>query len=417
MFKPGFTNRRFLPLLLRGCVMVLVGTTIAQSAPAQGTASGDFVVGTLLPLTGPAALFGPGMSAAVELAARDINAAGGVLGRKVTVVGADDAGDASIASQALDRLLSQGAKALMGTGSTGVTLALLDKVVRARVSMCAGANTGPELSSAPHEGYYARTSYSNALQGPVLGQLVLEDGHSRVALLGRGDAFGRGLTAAAERALKAAGADIAASIIYDPQQSSFDAEVQQLVAAKPQAIIVVGYDERGKIFRSMIERGIGPKKTALYTTGVLSAEFWKSVNPADAGVIEKVKQTAAPRVSNNEFVARLQALQPALKSTQFAAEQYDCMIITALAASAAKSVDAAVYKAQTAAVTKGESECASYADCLAKLATGKSIAYVGPSGPTRLSAVGDTTMARFQIYVVDAMGQSQPVRQVQVGAR
>ena len=238
-----------------------------------------------------------------------------------------------------------------------------------------------------------------------------------MALLGRGDAFGRGLTAAAERALKAAGADIAASIIYDPQQSSFDAEVQQLVAAKPQAIIVIGYDERGKILRSMIERGIGPKNLALYTTGVLSTEFWKSVNPADPAVIEKVKQTAAPRVSNNEFVARLQALQPALKSTQFAAEQYDCMIITALAASAAKSPEAATYKAQTAAVTKGEAECSSYADCLAKLATGKSIAYVGPSGPTRLSAVGDTTMARFQIYVVDAMGQSQPLRQVQVGAR
>ena len=170
MLKPRFTNRQASPLLMRGMGMLLAGVTLAHTVHAQGTASSDFVVGTLLPLTGPAALFGPGMSAAVELAARDINAAGGVLGRKVAVIGADDAGDASIASQALDRLLSQGAKALMGTGSTGVTLALLDKVVRARVSMCAGANTGPELSTAPHEGYYARTSYSNALQGPVLGQ-------------------------------------------------------------------------------------------------------------------------------------------------------------------------------------------------------------------------------------------------------
>ncbi len=201
-------------------------TPAGTTPPASATSGkGEFVFGSLLPLTGPAALFGPGMAVAVTLAAKDINDAGGVLGQNVIVVSGDDAGDASLASQTLDRLLSQGARAIMGTGSTAITLALLDKTVRARVSMCSGATTGPQLSNYPHQGYYARTTFSNTLQAPVLAQLALEDGHSRIALLGRGDAYGEGFVRVAESALRAAGADVVASVIYDPQQTNFDAEV------------------------------------------------------------------------------------------------------------------------------------------------------------------------------------------------
>ena len=393
------------------------GQALAQAKTASTDANSPFVFGTLLPLTGPAALFGPGMSAAVDLAVKDINEAGGVLGRKVTLVKGDDAGDPSFASQTLDRLLSQGAQVIMGTGSTSVTLSLLDKVVRARAAMCSGANTGLELTAYPKQGYYFRTSYSNALQGPVLAQLALGDGHTRVALLGRGDAFGRGLVGAAETALKEAGAEISATVIYDPQQTSFDAEVQKIVASKPDGVILIGYDERGKIFRGMIERGLGPKKIGIYTTGVLSADFWKSVNPADPASIEGVKQTAAPLMSKGDFSTRLAALQPGLKSFQFAPEQYDCAIIAALGMVAAKSTDPSIFKSKLASVTTGSTECNSYKDCADKLDSGKSIAYVGPTGPLKLNAAGDPTMARFQIYVVDAKGQSQPVRQIQVGGR
>jgi ABC-type branched-chain amino acid transport systems, periplasmic component len=397
-----------------------IGAVLATSWPAahaQQAPGGELKIGALLPMTGPAAQFGPSMSAAVELAARDINAAGGVLGRKITLVQADEAGDANIASQALDRLLSQDVKAVMGTGSTSVTLSLLDKLVRARASICSGANTGPQLSAYPHQGYFARTSYSAVLQGPVFSQLAIEDGHSRIAILARGDSFGKGMAEAAEQSFKAAGGEVLATVIYDPAQTSFDSEVQRIAGMRPGGVVLIGYDERGKILRSMVERGIGPAKVGVYTTGVLSPEFWKSVNPADASVLEKVKQTASPLLAKgNDFGVRLAAHKAGLATTQFAPEQYDCLVITALAMSAAKSTDANVYKAQVPQVTRGAVECSTYRDCLRVLGTGKTIAYVGPTGPTRLSDNGDPTTARFQIYAVDAKGVSQPVRQLQVKA-
>lgn len=389
----------------------------AAAAHAQQTAAGELKIGTLLPMTGPAAQFGPPMAAAVELAVKDVNDAGGVLGRKVTLVHADEAGDANIASQALDRLLGQNVRAIMGTGSTSVTLSLLDKVVRARASMCSGANTGPQLTAYPHQGYFARTSYSQVLQGPVYAQLAIEDGHSKIAILARGDAFGKGLAEAIEQAFKAAGGEVLATIIYDPAQTSFDSEVQRIAGLRPEGVAVIGYDERGKIFRSMIERGLGPRNIGLYTTGVLGPDFWKGVNPADASVLEKVKQGGSVLTSRgNDFGPRLAAHAPGLRTSQFAPEQYDCVVITALAMTAAKSTDPSVYKSQVPMVTKGEVECTNYRDCIRALTAGKTIAYVGPTGPTRLTDKGDPTTARFQIYAVDAKGVSQPVRQVQVKA-
>lgn len=401
----------------RAAITAALGLCLALGtglSTAVGQASaGELKIGTLLPMTGPAAQFGPSMLTAVELAAKDINDTGGILDSKITLVNADEAGDANIASQALDRLLSQGARAIMGTGSTSVTLSLLDKVVRARVSMCSGANTGPQLSAYPNQGYFARTSYSAVLLGPVFAQMAIEDGHSKIAILGRGDAFGKGMSEAAAEAFKAAGGEVLATVIYDPAQTSFDSEVQRIASLKPDGVIVIGYDERGKILRSMIERGIGPRNVGIYTTGVLSPEFWKSVNPNDATVLDGVKQAASPLTKGNDFAQRILAQKPGLGTTQFAPEQYDCLVITALAMTASKSTDPTVYKDHIPLVTKGDVECTNYRDCVSALGTGKTIAYVGPTGPTRLNASGDPTTALLETYVVDAKGVSQPVHQIQ----
>lgn len=395
--------------------LLLLAACATDGTTNNETASSDtFAFGTLLPMTGAAAQFGPAMSGAVALAAEDINAAGGILGATAEIISADDAGDPSIASQGLDRLLNSGANAIMGTGSSSVTLSLLDKVKSAHVSMCSGANTAPDLSDYPDDGYFFRTSYSNALQGPVLAQLALRAGNTSVALVGRGDAFGEGLVNAAEESLIESGADVVKKIIYDPAQTTFDAEVGELAAANPEAVIVVGYDERGKMFRSMIERGIGPKSIDVFTTGVLSEEFWQLVDPGDPTVIEGIEQSAPPLAGNEAFAARLTEHDSAITSVQFAAEQYDCAIITALAAVSAGSIEASDYREHIADVTRGDVECSDYAECVSALEAGDSIAYSGLAGSLRFSDIGEPTRATFQIYSVDATGKSVPTDRIEV---
>ena len=395
-------------------VLGAVAFAAAVSGVVPGAAAQDkFLFGGLLPLTGAAAAFGPGMSAALELAVRDINAAGGVLGARAEVAFADDACDANVAAPALDRLVSQGAKAIMGTGCSGVTLALLVKIQSAKVAMCAGANTAPALSTAPDGGYFFRTSYSQAMVGPVTAQLVLQDGHTSVAVLGRGDSFGEGLATGVKNALEARGAKVTKFLIYDPAQSAFEAEVASVVATKPEAIVLVGRDERAQIFRLLIERGMGPTKVGWYTPGGMAADFYKNVDPNNPAVLRGLRQTAPAKAE--DFIKRVTGVNAQVKEFLFAAEQYDCAVLMALGATAAKSTVPATFKDAVAGVTRGTTQCTSYADCLKALGEGKTIAYVGPTGPTYMSDVGEPTIVRVQVLEVDDKGATKPTRLVEIG--
>lgn len=393
---------------------------LALAAAVASTAQADdkFIYGGLLPLTGAASLFGPAMSAAVEVAMQDINAAGGVKGAKAEAIIADDACDANVAARALDRLISQGVKAVMGTGCSNVTLALLDKVKSSKVSMCSGANTAPQLSTAPSDGYFARTSISQALQGPVLGQLVLQDGHSSIAIMSRADPFSEGLAGATRKLLESRGATVTKYIVYDPAQTAFESEVSAVAATSPDAIVLVGRDERGPIFRLLIERGLGLDKVGWYTPAGITPEFYKLVDPSNPAVLKGLKQMAPTRASaDSEFGKRLLTRNPNIKEFLFAAEQYDCAIVTALAAEAAGSTDPSVYKDSVAAVTRGDNSCASYEACLKLVKSGKSVAYSGPTGPTFMSDAREPTAVTIQILEVDATGQAKVTGAVEVGRR
>jgi len=400
----------------RTVTLAALMSAAAVAVSGTGHAQEKFVFGGLLPLTGPASLFGPGMSTAVEVAVADINAAGGVRGATAELVTADDACDANIAARSLDRLLGQGAKAIMGTGCSNVTLALLDKIQSSKVSMCSGANTAPQLTTAPSGGYFARSSISQVMQGPVMAQAVLQDGNSNVAILSRGDPFSEGLSTATRKTLESRGARIVKYIVYDPAQTAFEAEVAAIVAARPDAIVSVGRDERGPIFRLLIERGFGPTKVGWYTPAGITPEFYKLVDPSNPGVLKGLKQMAPTKASpTTDFGKRLLAKNAGIKEFLFAAEQYDCTIITALAAEAAKSTDPAVYKDAVAGVTRGETQCKSYAECLPLAKAGKSFAYIGPTGPIYMSDAREPTRAAIQILEVDDKGVVQPKKLVEVG--
>ncbi len=151
----------------------LVDRTPATSALPKG--DGTLKIGTLLPQTGSLAFLGPPEFAGVDLAAKEINAAGGVLGKDVVVVDGDS-GDTStnIASQTVDRLLSEDADTIVGAASSAVTLTVLDKVVGAGVVQFSPANTSIKLSTYPDEGLYFRTAPPDTFQGAVLGNLVAD---------------------------------------------------------------------------------------------------------------------------------------------------------------------------------------------------------------------------------------------------
>jgi branched-chain amino acid transport system substrate-binding protein len=251
-------------------------TFIAATAPAdadvpqvpvEGTRPGDgkLVIGSILPQTGSLAFLGPPEFAAFDLAVNDINAAGGVLGQPVTGI-KGDSGDTTTdtANQTVDRLLSQNVDAIVGAASSGVSLTVIDKITGAGVVQFSPANTSKKLSDYPDKGLYFRTAPSDILQGAVIGGVIADDGNATVGMIVRNDAYGTGLQEDTKKALADAGVQVVAEKVYDEKAQTFDAEVDAIAAADPDAILVIGFDESSRILTTMVEKGVGPANKAVY---------------------------------------------------------------------------------------------------------------------------------------------------------
>jgi ABC-type branched-subunit amino acid transport system substrate-binding protein len=235
------------------------GASPTGKPPDRGNVNGTLNIGQLAPQTGQLSNIVQSLTTPVNMAIDEINAAGGVLDNPVTYAQADDGTDPTVASQSLDRLLnSDRVDAIMGPASSDTMLGILDKVRGAGVLTCSGSTTSAELSRAKSGGYFFRTAPPDRLQGPALSELILKDGHSKVGILVRNDAYGVGFGKSLKRALQAGGARVVADVAYDADATNFDADVQKVADKRPDAIVVIGFNDDGaKIVTTMIGKNLG----------------------------------------------------------------------------------------------------------------------------------------------------------------
>jgi branched-chain amino acid transport system substrate-binding protein len=376
---------------------------------------GTLKVGYVLPETGQLAFLGPPQIQALKLAIKQINAEGGVLGKKIPdPVAADEAGDQAVAQQSADRVLASGVQAVIGAAASSMTLVIIDKITGAKVVECSASNTAPTFTNYQDNGYYFRTAPSDALQGPVLADTVVSDGHSNIAIVARADDYGKGLADATAKSLQQAGATVAVKDIYDPNATNFNASVQKVVNAKPDAVVVIAFEEGKQILKGLIEAGYGPSKVGVYgADGLRSEELPKLVNPKNPSVLAGMRGTAPASAENAQFVNALKQFDPGLKELQFAPQAYDCLTTIALAAEQAKTNDPAVFKNAMVGVTRDGTKCSTFAACQRLISAGTNIDYQGVSGPLNFIAAGEPGEATIEVYRYDKSGKLQTVKTVQ----
>lgn len=240
---------------------------VVELGTTTSTRAGDGVlkIGSLLPETGSLAFLGPPEFAGVEFAIDEINAAGGILGKPVEY-SQGDSGDTTtdIASTTADRLISENVDAIIGAASSGVTLTVIDKITAAGITMFSPANTSPKLSDYADDSLYFRAAPSDLLQGAVLADLITADGNASVYILNLDDAYGNGLANAIAAVLDGGSVEVLGQKAYDPAATTFDAEIAEIVAADPDAIVLITFEEGSRILRGLVEAGIGPKVKKTY---------------------------------------------------------------------------------------------------------------------------------------------------------
>ncbi|WP_166657399.1 ABC transporter substrate-binding protein [Ilumatobacter fluminis] len=371
-------------------------------AAAGCDSDGVLTIGTILPVTGDLAFLGPPEIAGADLAVEDINAAGGVLGADV-ILEQGDSGDTTTdtANLEVDRLLAAGSDAIMGAASSAVSKTVIDKITGSCTIQFSPANTSPDFTTYDDNGLYFRTAPSDLLQGRVLANVVLEDGAETASVLYRQESYGIGLAEAFQENFTANGGVIDEFLAYAVDTESFDAEVDALVEAGSDAIIVIGFAESASILTTMNERGIGPADVAVYGTdgniGGIGAEL------ADPSIIAGMRGTepSVDLTTITEFTDRLDAAGDMGGVYAYGAETYDSIIITALAAAVAGSDDPSAIAAEINGVTKDGEKCTTFADCIALVDAGTDIDYDGLGGPYEFVDAGEPAAASFRIATYD----------------
>ena len=387
-----------------------IGAPGTTSAPAaRGNINGQLVLGALLPQSGDLSVIYKSLNTPITMAVAEINAAGGVNGKPVVVKSADDGTSPTVASTALDRLLTAAkVDAILGPASSGTVLGIVDKIKTNGVVDCTGSATSAQLSVAGGDagGYFFRTAPSDNLQGPALAQLVLGDNKHKVAILTRNDSYGTGFGAALSKALTDGGADVVANVAYDPKSTDYRADVAKVAGKGADAIVVIGFnDDGGKVLKELIAQNLGPKNVQIYTAdGMQSSKLFKAVDPSNPAVVQGIKGTApaaAPSGVTSPFIAKFAATKI---DTIFSSYYYDCTNLIALAAQAAGSDDPAKIKDKMIEVSSGGTKCQDFKSCSDLMKAGTDIDYDGASGPVDLTDKHEPANGVYDVWQYDAKG-------------
>lgn len=368
-----------------------------SSEPAnEPTGDGVLHVGTLLPQTGDLAYLGPPEFAGVDLAIKEINDAGGVLGQPVEQT-RGDSGDLTpdIGGEQVDKLLNAGSDVIVGAASSSVSLSVIDKIIGANKVMFSPANTSPAFDTYDDHDLYFRTSPSDVFQGEVLGNLIVDDGFNNVAILARQDSYGEGLANRLKEILEEKGATVAAYELYSADATNYTAEVNKVAASKPDALALIGFEETTKIVPQLIAKNTGPQDVATYFVDGNTADY-----SDESFDLEGVKATfPAPAEVPVDFNKKLDAIwaPKKLDDYTYGAQSYDAMMLIALAATAAGDDDGLALSKEIINVSRDGEACSTYADCVALLEDGQDINYEGVSGPADLNDTGSVSKATIGI--------------------
>src|SRR3954462_4547387 len=216
------------PQYRRRFVQASGALALAAWAPASVRAQGTpLQLGVLTPLTGAGGFDGPRMAKAMQAVIDEVNAAGGLLGRKVVLVIEDDQTNPEAAVRAARKLIDvTKIPAIMGTWASAVTSAVAPLCWESKtfLTTVSGADS---ITKLPHQGYLIRTQPNNFLQATNHAKFILGLGKKRVFALSIQAPFTVPTHDRLAEVLKQGGAEMVGFVIYDKDKTSYRSEVDQ----------------------------------------------------------------------------------------------------------------------------------------------------------------------------------------------
>lgn len=239
-------------------VLLLAIAALTMTAACTKKSSNEIVVGHFGSMTGSDATFGQSTDDGIRLAIDDVNAAGGVNGKKIKLITMDDQGKAEEAAAVVTRLIEQEkVVALLGEVASSRSLAAAPIAQTKKVPMISPSSTNPKVTEVGD--HIFRVCFIDPFQGTVMAKFATENLKvKKIAILREVSSdYSMGLADFFTQKLKELGGEIVADLSYQNQDVDFKAQLTQIKSKNPEAIFIPGYyTQVGLIARQARELGI-----------------------------------------------------------------------------------------------------------------------------------------------------------------
>jgi ABC-type branched-subunit amino acid transport system substrate-binding protein len=383
-----------------------------ESGTARPAPKFQLRIGTVLPFTGDLAAYGKNLDQAVRIAIALQNESLKRLklnGVSVRLVGSEDGQTQAQASvEAATKLIKVNkAQILIGEMASSATIPVAQSVaIPNKVVQITPTSTAPQITSIRDNGYLWRILSSDNLQGRVLAQAAVGafGANASVAVGARNDAFGVALKNLFVTEFKKRGGSIETEVTWNPTQSSFDTEAQQLTRGNPDGFVIIDFPETfEKMGPALVRTGRWAPAKTLMTEAMRNADVLGKIGAQAVQGMRGTAPTSEGAPARKPFDALFKKrARNADAITGFEGSSFDAAMVGFLAAVKARSSSPALLKQQLRAVSGPPGKKYTYLQldkAIRDLVAGKDIDYEGAWGPIDFDRNGDPGSAVYEIWI------------------
>jgi branched-chain amino acid transport system substrate-binding protein len=317
----------------RNTLVLAFGLALAAASPAAA----QIKLGVGGPITGGSAAFGAQLKHGVEQAVEDINAAGGILGQKITVSVGDDRADPKEGVSVANKFVADGVKFVVGHFNSGVTIPASDVYQENGMLVITPAATNPRVTERNMWNVF-RVCGRDDQQGGVAGNLIADKFKGkRVAVIHDKTTYGQGLADETRKAMNAKGLK---EVLYEgvnKDDKDFTAVVSKLKSANPDLVYWGGlHDTGGVILRQMRDQGL--RAPMMGGDGITDDEFAAIAGAGAEGTLMTFSPDPRTNASNKEIVDLFRKKR-GFEPQAYTLYSYASVQVIKLAAEQAKSLD------------------------------------------------------------------------------
>src|SRR5436190_348725 len=274
------SRERSMKNLRLAALAVIASTTLAGTAFAQDA----ITIGVAGPMTGQYASFGQQLKNGADMALADINAAGGVLGKKLAIEVGDDACDPKQARAVGEKFAGMRVPFVAGHYCSSSSIPASEAYAEGNVLQITPASTNPTFTERGLWNTF-RVCGRDDQQGSVAGNFIARNYKGKnIAILHDKSTYGKGLADEMKKALNKAGAKEKMYEAYTQGDKDFNSLVSKMKSNKIDVVYVGGYHtEAGLILRQMRSQGLASQMIS--GDAIATNEFWSITGPAGEGMM------------------------------------------------------------------------------------------------------------------------------------